>query len=115
MESDLDKMFEDFEKSFHNEFSGLFYHVKVSQVKSSFYVLIKKKREMLFGEKRQQLFDKVRDISENIYKNYARNSARIMYQYFPYYKLIHNYGNYHFHFFFFIFNYLKVENCTCRN
>ena len=50
MESDLDKMFGDLEKSFHDEFSGLFFHVKVSQVKNSFYVLIRKKRGKIFGE-----------------------------------------------------------------
>ena len=98
MESDLDKMFEDFEKNFHNEFSGLFYYVKVSQVKNSFYILIWKKRGKLFGEKRQELFDKVRTISENIYKNCAGSSTHIMHQYFPYCKLVRNYGNYHFHF-----------------
>ena len=36
MESDLDKMFEDLKKSFHNEISGLFYHVRISQVKNPF-------------------------------------------------------------------------------
>ena len=66
MESDLNKMFEDLEKSFHNEFSDLFYHVYVSQVKISLYILIRKKREKLYVEKRQELFDKVRTISENI-------------------------------------------------
>ena len=51
-----------------------------------------------FGEKRQELVDKDRAISENIYKIYARNGTHILYQYFPYCKLIRNYENYHFHF-----------------
>ena len=51
MKSDLDKMFKDLEKSVHNELSDPFYHVKVSQVKNYFYVLIRKKRGKVFGEK----------------------------------------------------------------
>ena len=51
MESYLNKMFEDLEKSFHDEFSGLFYHVHVSQVINSFDVLIRKKRGELSGKK----------------------------------------------------------------
>ena len=52
MESDLDKTLEDLKKSFHNEFSDLFYHVKVSQVKNSFYVLIRKKQGKFSGQKK---------------------------------------------------------------
>ena len=65
MKSDLDKMFKDLEESFHNEFSGLSYHVKVFQVKNSFYILKRKKRGKFFGEKkgkncliRSELFQK---------------------------------------------------------
>ena len=43
IEKDLDDMFQDFQNSFSTQFSGLFYCVKVTQVKDSFYVLISKK------------------------------------------------------------------------
>ena len=43
IEKDLDVMFEELQNSFSIQFSGLFYHVKVTQVKDSFYVLIRKK------------------------------------------------------------------------
>lgn len=45
MENALDSMFEDLQSSLSDEFSNLLYHVKVSQVKKSFYVLIRKKEE----------------------------------------------------------------------
>ena len=43
IEKDLDDMFQDLQNSFSAPFSGLFYCVKVTQVKDSFYVLIRKK------------------------------------------------------------------------
>lgn len=40
----------------------------------------------------------VQNIAESIYQNYSRNFPEITYGYFPYFKFIRNYGNYHFHF-----------------
>ena len=39
----------------------------------------------------------VQNIAESIYQNYSRNFPEITYGYFPYFKFIRNYGNYHFH------------------
>ena len=84
-------MFEELQNSFSIQFSGLFYHVKVAQVKDSFYVLIRKKYGKVLGDKRKQMFDQVKDTSGNLYNNYARNNNDITYIvliYFPYCSLI---------------------------
>ena len=95
---DLDNMFEDLKNSFSIQFSSLFYHVKKSQLKNSFYVLIRKKRGKVLGDKRKQLFDHLKDISENICNSCPKNNNDVTLRYFPYFCLIRNYGNYHFHF-----------------
>ena len=59
-------MLDDLKHSFSNLFSGLFYFVKVTQVKESIYVLIRKKHRKILVEKRQELFEQVKIISEDI-------------------------------------------------
>ena len=98
MENALDSMFEDLQSSLSDEFSNLLCHVKVSQVKKIFLCIDKKKRGKVLGDKRKELFDRVKIISENIYNSYARNNVNITYNYFRYCKLIRNYGNFDFHF-----------------
>ena len=44
MESALDKMFEDLQKSIFEEFYDLLYYVRVSQVKGSFICVDQKKK-----------------------------------------------------------------------
>ena len=63
-------MFDDLKHSFLNPFSDLSYFVKVTQVKKSIYVLIRTKRGEILGGKKQDLFERVKNISENICKNY---------------------------------------------
>ena len=46
-------MFEDLQNSFSMQFSGLFYRVKVTQVKESFYVLIRKNCGKVLGDKKK--------------------------------------------------------------
>ena len=44
------------------------------------------------------MFRPIQNIAESTYQNYSRNYPEITSTYFPYFKLIRNYGNYHFHF-----------------
>ena len=46
----------------------------------------------------KNLCDKVQYISENIYKKLADDSKELFYGYFPYFKLVKSYGNYHYQF-----------------
>ena len=98
IEKDPDNMFEDLQNSFSIQFSNLFYNMQVSQVKDSFYVLFRIKQWKVSGDKRKQMFDHIKDVSENIYNNCARNNNDITLRYFPYCRLIRNYENYYFHF-----------------
>ena len=74
IEKDLNDMFDDLKDSFSNLFSGLICFVKATQVKKSIYVLIRKKRGKILGDKRQELFEQVKNISEDIYYNYQTNN-----------------------------------------
>ena len=90
IEKDLNDMFDDLKDSFSNLFSGLLCFVKATQVKKSIYVLIRKKRGKILGDKRQELFEQVKNISEDIYYNYLTNNEFIKINYFPYSHLIRN-------------------------
>ena len=68
------------------------------KLKDLLSVLIRKKRGKIFESKRDEMFRTLQNITESIYQNYSRNYPEITYNYFPYFKLIRNYGNYHFHF-----------------
>ena len=67
-------MFEDLQKSIFEEF---LYYVRVSQVKRSFFVLIRKKRGKIFGSRRDEMFRTVQNIAESIYQSYSRNYPEI--------------------------------------
>ena len=67
-------MFDNLKHSFLNLFSDLFYFVKVTQVKKSIDVLIRTKRGQILGGKKQDLFERVKKISENICNNYSRKN-----------------------------------------
>ena len=72
--------------------------MKVSQVKGSFFALVKKARVKNLNDDRKCLYDNVKCISENIYQKYAEYSRDLSYGYFPFFKLVKGYGNYHYHF-----------------
>ena len=74
------------------------YFVKVSQLNGSFFVLVKRSRGKILGENRRFFFDTVQRLSEDIYKNYARNCSEFSHNYFLYFKLVKCYGNCHYHF-----------------
>ena len=92
MDELLDRFLERLEFSFRHEFSR--YIIKVSEVKGSFYVLVKKPRAKILGENLRNLFDDVKYISEKIYNKFADDAKSFPYDYFPYCKLVGCYGNY---------------------
>ena len=96
MDELLDRFFDRLEFSFRREFSH--FVIKVSQVKGSFYVLVKKPRGKILGDNLKHLFDEVKYISERIYHKFADDCKEFRYNYFPYFKLVRCYGNYQYHF-----------------
>ena len=91
MEELLDRFFETLEFNLQREFSR--YIVKVSQIKGSFYVLIKQPRGKILGKNLKQLFDVVQYLSEKVYKN-SPVSLTVFGTKFPYFKLVRCYCNY---------------------
>ena len=53
----------------------------VSEVKGSFYALVKKPRGKILGENSKKLFDEVKYISERIYNKFAEKSDSFHYNY----------------------------------
>lgn len=96
MDDLLDRFFKELESSLWPEFPR--YTVKVSQLKGSFFALVEKARVKNLNDDRKCLYDNVKCISENIYQKYAEYSRDHSYGYFPFFKLVKGYGNYHYHF-----------------
>ena len=102
MDDLLDRFFEQLESSLSLRFPHCI--VKFSQVKGSFFVLVKKPRGKILNDNLKYLCNNVQLISENIYKKYAEEfmvknyAEEFSYGYFPYFKLVKCYGNYHYHF-----------------
>ena len=61
------------------------YYVKVSQLNSSFFVLVKRRRGKILGEKGLYLFDKLKRISEDVYDEYVKFSKIFEQEYFLYF------------------------------
>ena len=81
----------------------------MSQLNSSFFVLVKRRRGKILGEKRKFLLDRLKVISEEIYDKYASLSKLFEQEYFPYFKLVKSYSNYHFHFLLVKKDYIKYR------
>ena len=96
MDQILDQFFETLELNIQREFS--LYHVKVSQVKGSFHVLIRKPTGNILGETFKTMADDVKYISEKVYRKFSKQSSRFRYEYIPYFKLVRWCGGYQFHF-----------------
>ena len=96
MDQALDKLFETLEFNIQREFSR--YHVKISQVKGSFYVLIRKPRRNILGEIFKNMADDVKYISEKVCRKFSKQSSRFRYKYFPYFKLVRWYSDKKYHF-----------------
>ena len=80
MDSFLDIMYEDIEFSVFKEFPQ--YIVKASQVKKSFYVLVKNPSGEILGNKQKKLLETVERITKNIYHNYPRDCYNLCYSFF---------------------------------
>ena len=72
MDALLDRFYEDINFSVKNKFRD--YVVNVTELSSSFFVLIKKFRGNILGEKQKFLFDNLKEITENLDKEYASKS-----------------------------------------
>ena len=96
MDGLLDRFFEQLVSSLSCRFPR--YIVKVSQVKGSFFILVKKPRGKILNGDLKYLCNNALLISESIYKKYVEDSKDFSYGYFPYFKLVKCYGNYHYHF-----------------
>lgn len=70
----------------------------MSEPNSSFFVLVKRHRGKVLGDRRHKLFDTLRNIIEKVYRDFAIKSKEFELKYFPYFKLAKSYGNYQFHF-----------------
>ena len=95
MDALSDRFYEDVDFAVKNKFRE--YIVKKSELNSSF-VLIKRCRGKILGERQKFLFDNLKEITKNVYKEYALKSKEFERDYFPYFKLVKSYGNYQFHF-----------------
>ena len=96
MDELLDRFYEGIEHAVKVQFKG--YYVKVSQLNSSFFVLVKRCRGKILGEKKKILFDRLKWKPEEIHDRYAKLSKVFEIEYFPYFKLVKSHSNYHFHF-----------------
>ena len=106
MDQILDKFFETFEFNIQQEFSH--YHVTVSQVRGSFYVLKRKPRGKILRETFKYMANDVKYISEKVYVKFSEQSNRFRYKYFPYVKLVRWCGGYQYH-----FVVVKQDYCIC--
>ena len=74
------------------------YIFKVTELNSSVFVLIKRYRGKILGDRQKILYKDLKNITENIHEEYALKSKDFERQFFPYFKLGKSYGNYQFHF-----------------
>ena len=96
MDALLDRFYEDVDFAVKNKFRE--YIAKVSELNSSFFVLTERYRRKILGEREKYLFDNLKEITENVYKEQALKPKEFERDYFPYFKLVKSYGNYQFHF-----------------
>ena len=89
MDELLDRFFDKLEFNFRSEFSH--FVIKISQVKGSFYVLVKKPRGKILGDNLKNLFDEIKYISERIYHKFADDCKEFCYNYFSYFKFVRCY------------------------
>ena len=96
MDTMLDRFFEETERNVKENFKQ--YYVKVSEMNGSFCVLVKRRRGKILGEKQKFLLDTLQKLTEDIYLKFPNRSFFFEKNYFPYFKLVKSYGNFHFHF-----------------
>ena len=69
MDSLLDEIFDDLKTSFDKKFSDHFYLLKITEIRKSFYVLIKKERRKILGGDSNNVIRIVEYISQKVYNN----------------------------------------------
>ena len=96
----IDKLLHAFYEEMDSIVKNKFYKyiVKISQVNSSFYVLIRKRRGKILGDDLCRMMKQIKDISEKIYSKFSKKSKEFHYSFFLYFKLVRTYGNYQYHF-----------------
>ena len=91
----LDRFFEEVERNCKEHFKQ--YHVEVSEMNGSFFVLAKRRRGKILGEQQKLLFDTLKKLTEETYLKFSNMSSIFEKSYFPYFRLVKSYGNFHFH------------------
>ena len=109
MDNLFNTLFKKLEKIFIEKFPR--YIVKVYEMKSSFYVLIRKPRGKILNEDLVEMFDSVKNLSKKLYSEYSCISTTFRYRYFPYTKLIRCYGGYQYHFLIIRKDYQFLNDC----
>ena len=96
MDTMLDRIFEETEGNVKENFKQ--YYVKVSEMNGSFFVLVKRRRRKIFGEKHKFFSILYKKLTEDIYLKFSNRPFFFEKNYFLYFKLVKSYGNLHFHF-----------------
>ena len=92
-------MFKELRPTISANFPSYVFITNVTESKNgSISVMVRKKRGKGLGEQKLKLFETVKNISECVYKDYSQRSRFVLVKYFPYFRLLRNYSNYHFQF-----------------
>ena len=86
MDDLLERFFEEFQSRLWHKSAR--YVVKVSKLNGSFFVLVKKPRGQILNDDKTFLYNTVQQLSEDIYKKYAKNCNEFSHNFFPYFKLV---------------------------
>ena len=72
MDTMLDRFFEETERNVKENFKQ--YYVKVSEMNGSFFVLLRKRRGKILGEKQKFLLNTLQNLTEDIYLKFSSRS-----------------------------------------
>ena len=72
MDTMLDRFFEETERNVKENFKQ--YYVKVSEMNGSFFVLVRRRRGKILGEKQKFLLDTLQKLTEDIYLKFSNRS-----------------------------------------
>ena len=86
MDDLLERFFEEFQTRLWHKSAR--YVVKVSKLNGSFFVLVKKPRGQILNDDKTFLYNTVQQLSEDIYKKYAKNCNEFSHNFSPYFKLV---------------------------
>ena len=89
-------MFKELRSAISANFPSYVFIINVAESKNG--SMVRKKRGKGLGEQKLKLFETIKNISECVYKYYSQRSRFVLVNYFPYFRLLRNYSNYHFHF-----------------